>query len=401
MRSSILSFFLISLIFSIFICANLTASASETIIESGHERLSLKNEITRSFDMGFEYLKKNQNPDGFWSNPEFPALTGLAVSAFLNSEKYGKNKEKPDFIVKALDYIVSCAHDNGAIYREGLPNYNTAICMMALIGAKDEKYYPYIIKGRQYIAGLQLDQGEKGVTDQPFDGGIGYGTKDHSDMSNTYIAIEALKMSEFLESVEHLKAYKDLKNLQKNTLDWDAALKFIERCQNLPAHNDQKWASDDPKNKGGFIYYPGSSKAGEETLEGGKKALRSYGSMTYAGLLSLIYSDLKKDDPRVVAAYNWLKENYTLDENPGMDQQGLYYYFHTMAKSLSVYGEDYLVVNDKKDMIDWRRELALKLVQKQKGDGFWVNDSGRWWENDPVLVTSYALISLNLIAPFL
>lgn len=356
-----------------------------------------KTDLDNTFKKGFDFLKKTQNPDGSWSNPGFPAITGLVTYAFLTSRMYANVKEKPDFIQKALDYIISNAHENGAIYKEGLPNYNTSICMMALLAANDAKYHPYVLKARHYIATLQLDQGEKGKVDEKFDGGIGYGTKDHSDMSNTYIALEALKASEFLESDDQLAAYKDLQNLQNTKLDWEAALKFIQRCQNLPGSNDQAWSSADSKNKGGFIYYPGSSKAGEEILENGKKALRSYGSMTYAGLLSFIFADLDKNDERVQAAYKWLKDNYTLEENPGVGQQGLYYYYHTMAKALTVYGDDVMVTGNGK-RIDWRKDLAAKLAANQREDGSWINPTARWWENDPVLVSAYSLISLNLVA---
>jgi squalene-hopene/tetraprenyl-beta-curcumene cyclase len=374
--------------------------ATETVLKSDHDLVSLKNELNRTYKMGYAYLEKTQNPDGSWSNPGFPALTGLVAYAFLTSPGNIASREKPGFIQKALDFIISNAHENGAIYKEGMPNYNTSICMMALLAAKDSQYHPYILKARRYVASLQLDQGEKGVADQPYDGGIGYGTKDHSDMSNTYIALEALKASEFLESDDQLAVYSDLKGLQKETLDWDAALKFIQRCQNLPNYNDQAWSSADEKNRGGFVYYPGNSKAGEEVLEDGKKALRSYGSMTYAGLLSFIFADLKKEDPRVQAAYGWLKKNYSLEENPGVGQQGLYYYYHTMAKALTLYGDDTLAMENGKT-IDWRRELAVKFVNGQREDGSWINASARWWENDPVLVSAYVLISLNMITPHL
>ena len=119
--------------------------------------------------------------------------------------------------------------------------------------------------------------------------------------------------------------------------------------------------------------------------------------MTYAGLLSYIFADLKRDDERVLAAYNWLKDNYTLEENPGVGQQGLYYYYHTMAKALTVYGDDILVTSAGKK-IDWRKALTVKLIQNQREDGSWINPTARWWENDPVLVSAYSLISLNMVA---
>ena len=66
--------------------------------------------------------------------------------------------------------------------------------------------------------------------------------------------------------------------------------------------------------------------------------------MTYAGVKSMIYCGVGKDDPRMKKALEWIGKNYTLDANPGMPQQtaqrGLYYYYHTLAKTLDVLGED-------------------------------------------------------------
>lgn len=381
-------------------CFQLVAAPSALCktIELNKTDISLKHEVDRAYRKGQDFLKSNQNPDGSWSNPDFPALTGLVVFAFLKSPEFDPAHKKSDFIRKGLDFIVSNAKKNGGIYKEALPNYNTAICIMALLASGDDKYHPYLLKGRRYLASLQLDKGKKGITDEAYDGGVGYGTKGHSDLSNTYMALESIRLTAFLESDKHLKAYQDLEGLQNTQLDWKAALQFIQRCQNLPKYNDQAWASDDPKNKGGFVYYPGSSKAGEETLANGKTALRSYGSMTYAGLLSMIYTDLNKDDPRLTAAYEWIEKNFTLEENPGMGQQGLYYYYHIMAKTLSVMGKQYIKTPGG-DMLDWRNALTVKLVSKQRSDGSWLNETARWWENDPVLVTAYALIAMNLTAP--
>ena len=62
--------------------------------------------------------------------------------------------------------------------------------------------------------------------------------------------------------------------------------------------------------------------------------------MTYAGIKSMIYCGVGKDDPRMKKALEWIQKNYTVDANPGMpkalEQRGLYYYYHTMAKCLDV-----------------------------------------------------------------
>jgi squalene-hopene/tetraprenyl-beta-curcumene cyclase len=177
-------------------------------------------------------------------------------------------------------------------------------------------------------------------------------------------------------------------------LDWPALIGFIQRTQNLPETNQRPWVSTDPDDRGGFVYYPGYSMAGER--DPAKKTLRSYGSMSYAGLLSCIYAELKKDDARVANVLDWLKRHWTLDENPGLGAQGLYYYYHMMAKALSTAGLDTLELADGRK-IDWRRDLSLKLLDLQKADGSWINDTGRWMEKDPVLVTSYATIALEIL----
>jgi squalene-hopene/tetraprenyl-beta-curcumene cyclase len=185
--------------------------------------------------------------------------------------------------------------------------------------------------------------------------------------------------------------------LAAKDLNWDAAVAFLQRCQNLPKYNAQPWVTGDPKNVGGFIYTPLASDNHAEDDMDGKKVPRSYGSMSYSGLLSYIYADLQKDDPRVTAVYDWLGRNYTVEENPGLGPSGLFYYYHTMSKALSTYGVDQLTLAGGKS-VNWREDLALKLIDLQASEGSWINEkSGRWWEKDPVLVTAYAVRTLEMM----
>jgi squalene-hopene/tetraprenyl-beta-curcumene cyclase len=173
------------------------------------------------------------------------------------------------------------------------------------------------------------------------------------------------------------------------------ALIFVSRCQNLESEiNNTPFAAK--VNDGGFFYTPagkGGSPAGE-TENGG---LRSYGTMTYAGLKSMLYAGLTADDPRVKAALEWIAKNYSVDQNPGLDQNGLFYYYHTFSKALAARGLD--VVEDAKgNKHEWRRELAEQLEKTQKSNGSWVNTSPKWNEGDPNLATAFALLALSYCA---
>lgn len=351
--------------------------------------VSLKLEVQAAIDRGIDWLAKHQDAAGWWSREDTPAITALALTSFQGDPSKRFVKQDSPVLKRGYSFLLKNVKPDGGIYVRNYPNYNTAVSMMALLAANQPDYEPALRKARQYLVGLQSDFGEKGKLDDPFDGGIGYGSHGpHSDMSNTLLALEALHHSRHLADDKPLAGAKDL--------DWTAVLHFIQNCQNLPSHNKQPWATGDPKDKGGFIYSPAESKVPEEKRPDGRVALRSYGSMSYAGLLSYIYADLKTDDPRVKAVLEWLGANYTLEENPGMGPQGLFYYFHTMAKALTAARLDELPLKDGR-LVNWRRELALRLINLQSADGSWANENNRWMEKDPALVTAYAVIALEMI----
>ncbi|MFZ4767891.1 MAG: prenyltransferase/squalene oxidase repeat-containing protein, partial [Roseimicrobium sp.] len=287
---------------------------------------SLRQEIELSISRGLEFLKQQQNKDtGAWSLPEEPAITALVLAAFCGEPLRKPTEPLPAEADKGYQFLLSNVKPDGGIYGKGRANYNTSLALLALTVNPRPEFEQATLNARKFVVGQQNDFDGQGTTDNPFDGGIGYGKPGanipaHADLSNTHFAIEALHYSK--------KLFEDKAGPEekKTELNWGAAIKFIERCQNLPGSNDQKWASDDAKNKGGFVYEPGSSKAGEDKLPDGRVAMRSYGSISYAGMLSFIYAGLSADDPRVQAALQWLAENYTLDENPGMGQEGKFYY---------------------------------------------------------------------------
>jgi squalene-hopene/tetraprenyl-beta-curcumene cyclase len=90
----------------------------------------------------------------------------------------------------------------------------------------------------------------------------------------------------------------------------------------------------------------------------------------------------------------FIRKNYSLEDNPGMGQAGLFYYYHTFAKALDAANVD--IIDDASGTPHaWRDELARHLIQLQQDDGSWVNSrSDRWMEGDRQLVTAYALLAL-------
>ncbi len=356
--------------------------------------ISLLQEVARAQARGLDWLVQQQKEDGSWNN--HPAITGLAVTSIARSGK-SLTEEQKAAVERGVKFILTNVKPNSAIYGGGetdkYPNYSTAICTMALVATGDPKHHEVIRRARVFLLDSQFDETENVAESDPSWGGVGYGRRQRPDLSNMSWALEALKLTEQFD-------IQDPEAPQPATkLHWERAVQFLQRCQNLPSHNDQPWAKQaTDADLGGFIYMPGFSFVNEEQKlpDDANARLLSQGSMSYAGLKSYIYADLKKNDPRVVAVINWLKRNYTLDENPGMGTQGLFYYLQMMAKAMTAYGADTFTTADGKER-DWRYEMLKKFVQTQKADGYWQNENNRFWENDPVLVTTYSLLALEIL----
>ncbi len=365
--------------------AVLAIACNSGLIAAENEKapyLSLKLEMEHAIGKGNAYLKSVQDKEGFWKNQKTPAYTALALTAARRSPNV-EDANAPH-IKTGFDWLISKQRKDGGIYVKGLATYNTSTSLMALAASGNGAHKENILQARRFLINQQQDWDTKGETDNVNDGGIGYSSSyPHSDLSNTHLAIESLKLSE---------TYAKDNEKRQPELNWEAAIQFVSRIQNLEATNDQPGIGND----GSFIYFPGNSKAGTEKQADGRETLRGYGSMSYAGLLSLIYADLDENDVRVKTVKQWLNNNYTLEENPGMGQQGLFYYYQVMAKALNASGVDTLKSKDGTEH-DWRKELASKVLSVQQPDGSWVNANSRWWENEPELVTSYAVLTLEQI----
>lgn len=326
-------------------------------------------DLESAIDRGAKYLLSVQSEEGSWSDRQMPALTALPVWALS-----GTANAPSEAIARGVRYVLSTQREDGGFYvpkpgrgGSGLGNYNTSVCLSALYVSGKAPSAP-LLRAREYIASSQL------TGDDTMAGGFGYdkaSRRRYADLSNTSYALDAMRRT---QSLEELRT-----DGRRVDVDWDKALAFVENLMRT-----------DGPDAGGAAYNDRTPQAGSATNSTGKVQLRAYGSMTYAAVLSMCHAKLDRGDPRVKQSLEYCERHWSVEENPGMGSQGLYYFYDIMARALSAAAVREVGGHD------WRAELSDRLVSLQREDGSWANDNNRFWEADPVLCTSFAMLVLEL-----
>ncbi len=367
-------------------------------IPSGPETLSQPKAETDALDdahyktaaelinRGVRFLLDNRDNDGAWSikGKSKPPVTALALKVLLGHPDFDASSP---VVKKGFEVLLSYRQDNGGIYdvEEGYYTYSTAVAVSALAAAQNPQFDDEIRAAQQYLRGVQIipgaetPDGEVVEQGDPRVGGIVY----KKGMVKPNLSV----LNYWMEAMRDSGVSPD-----------DPAIKraeaFLTRLQNRSESNPIPWAAKGADD-GGFVYGLHESKAGAAS---GGHGLRSYGSMTYAGFKSMLYAGVAKDDPRVRAAYHWIRRYWRLDSNPNMPQarsmQGLYYYYQVFAKALRAWGQDVITDTDGVKH-NWRHEIIGALAERVRPDGSWVNQASRWMEASPTLVTCYAVIALQ------
>ncbi len=350
-------------------------------------------------ERAIQYLESRQNQRtlGWDDDPDtlaLPAITGLIVQGLMLDPGVD---EKHPLVIQGMRYILTYAKDDGSIHGGSLPSYNTSICISALASVRKPEALDAMLAGQKFLKTLQYsntntnnpnDPGfdEPITINHPYFGGVGYGKHGRPDLSNLSFFIQALHDT----------------GVSTNDAAYQRALVFLTRVQMNDQVNDMPYA--DNSDQGGFIYATvpniesvdgpvGQSMAGSitETTADGQELtrLRAYGSMSYAGFKSLIFADIDPDDIRMTSAWKWIQANYTLEENPGMGEQGYYYYLCTMARALDAFGVEEINGHN------WREEMIDKIVELQFTNGAFRVLNPRWMENNDILITAYALIAIQ------
>lgn len=357
------------------------------------------NKAREAIQRGLDFLNSKADPRGGWardakaapSDHDRPAPVALAVSsfvvkAFVQGDQDALSRES---VSRALRLIRAAHQPDGTFDNGPIANYVTSSVLQALAAVGDHDDKALRVDAINWLQSNQWDQTEGLSPRQDWFGGAGYGGSGRPDMSNTQMMLDSLYEA----------------GLSPDEPAFQRALIFASRTQNLKETNATKWVAEGT-NDGGFVYTSanggesmaseaaGEGRYGEKLPAGTPRSLRSYGSMTYAGFKSMMYAGLSQDDVRVRAAFDWIRHHWTFDENPGMGQQGLYYYYHTLARALRAAQQDSITdINNIKH--NWREELIAALLKRQHEDGSWVNSADRWMEGDPVLVTAYSVLALE------
>ncbi|MBL7220403.1 MAG: terpene cyclase/mutase family protein [Phycisphaerae bacterium] len=346
-----------------------------------------KTAVTKLTDAGVKYLLTQKDAKGGWSmgqDANRPAITAMVLKVLLQHPDY--NASSP-VVVKGFEALMTYRKSDGGFYepRAGLPNYTTSIAIMAMAASGDPRHKSTIDKAVTFLRSQQIrpgdttPKGEKVKKGEGVDGGVSYGKHGRPDGSNQQMWIQAMSDA----------------GVKSDDPDMQRANAFMMRLQNRKESNPADYIQAGP-NDGGFIYALNESKGGPWR---NGRGLRSYGSLTYAGFKSMLHAGMARSDPRVKAAFKWIRLYWRLDSNPNLpklqSQQGLYYYYHVFAKALRMWGAAE-IEDTKGARHNWRHELIDALGKRIAKDGSWTNKaSERWNEGSPVLATCFAMLALQ------
>ena len=353
----------------------------------------------KSIELGLKFLAARQTKRGTWFEQQdveptdmeprkraaSVAVTAMALKAFAQAGELGETASRMR-ARNAIDAVLADAKAMEAVEKGGVGNYvmSSVASGLAAVGDADAKVASQ--RAIRWMTDNQWDEVEGVDSTKDWYGGAGYGNGKRPDLSNTQMMLDAM---------HDAGVSSDDPAVQR-------ALAFVARTQNRKATNPAAWAQAGGGD-GGFVYSPangGESMASEAAGEGRygekmtTKSLRSYGSMTYAGFKSMLYAGLSKDDPRVKDALGWIAQHFTFDENPGLGQQGYFYYAHAMARALHA-SRMQNIVDAKSASHAWREELIAALAARQREDGSWKNTVERWEEANEELATIYAVLALE------
>lgn len=350
-----------------------------------------------------DYLVARQSADGAWRSnvygpfKEGDALTAIAVLALIELAGGDAARYEPS-IERATGYLAALTQD-GAIRppQHGLayPVYTAAGAVIALTHSGSEPHLKARDVWLAYLRERQLAEHLGWSPDDAAYGGWGYaadlprkpgddlplGTLAEPNLSATTFALAALRAAGMAADDPAIRK----------------ALRYVSRCQNFPAVSSNVGPFDD----GGFHFMLGDpvrNKAGAVGVDAdGRTRFASYGSATADGVRAFALAGVPADDPRAMAAWQWMRDHFRADAHPGeyaADRAGAresVYFYYVQALSAALIRSNGLAEPVRRE---WAEQLTRALVARQRTDGSWRNPSVDVREDDPLVASSLAVAAL-------
>ncbi len=328
-----------------------------------HLEFDARADIREALDRGAAWLAARQTEDG-----AFPplvradacpvALTAIAVWALVESGADRPHREQEKL---AVGWLRQWLQADGGLYdpSRGLPVFTTGISTAAVgaLAARD---------GDEETRALWRRLASYAAVHPITESWV-----DAEQRTGTATVESSVRAAELLES-----APTGEEGVQE-------ALRFLVRCTT--------GTSDRP---------PVRARVPTESKSVGEPEV-----LVYDDLLALAYSPIGHDWPITRRALEAVRRLYTLERNPDLTRrygeagfqpgtQGLHYYYFVLSRILSANAQPTIDLATGEER-DWVRELSTLLLSRQRPDGSWVNPDPAWWEDEPILVTAYALLALS------
>lgn len=348
-----------------------------------------------------EYLWSQQHDDGSWRSEQYAVMrSGQALTPFvLHTLLASTNSLTPTEIEKtkkAIAFIVSQLDDDGALGKADpdileYPVYSTAYALLVvehlqrlnLLGKEGDalsgKLQPFLIAA-QFNENSGFDRSMPAFGGWGFDKAQSPGDPGHMDLAHTRRALMALA-DDRTELAQNTLRFLAVVQKRPETLAVQPVPEGVERPKEIPFD-------------GGFYFSPVVLQANKGRLDKDGNTWRSYSTATCDGILALLAAGVPRDDERVTAALDWLKQHTNLDYPQGIPTDypepwgDALKYYHFAVRAEVYAALDFPTAE--------KVALAKKVVARQRPDGSFVNtENPLMKEDDPQLATALAVVALS------
>lgn len=282
---------------------------------------------------GLQWLKATQNANGTWANSDQPAMTGLALLAFLGHCETPLSLDFGETVLKAMTYLINLGAKDGKLstntgdrhwpYEHAIATY--ALAESATFSKQLGLKIPNLMEVTQKAGQFIIDnQNKSGGWDYAYAEGGGRG----GDLSITAWHVQALK------ACEHTGL--EFRNLKRSA---DRAVKYVGGLQNR---------------SGGFGYTNSDGPAGSH----------SYFSLTGAGVLT--YQMWGRGVPTAATrGARYIEQNTKFDYNS--QDADLYNHYYEAQAMINQGGQQWKKYNE---------IFRYQLLNNQNPDGSWKSPGG-------------------------